>query len=185
MTNKREQRRIALAARRKLTPAERAAYSERICERLLQLSELREAKLVFSYMALADEADLSSVHAWLREQGRRLAFPHCLTAGQMEAFEPCGWKEGPYGILEPEPEVSRRVDPAEIDLVLAPCVAFDETGMRLGHGAGYYDRFLPQCVRAGVIAAAFELQRLERVAFDAFDRRMDGIVTEEAIYRIR
>lgn len=184
MSEKQEQRRLALAARRKLSPAERAAYSERICARLLQLPELQNAGTVLSYRALADEVDLSTVHTWLREQGKRLAFPRCEAAGRMEALEPGGWKAGPYGIQEPDPALSRPVDPAEIDLVLAPCVAFDETGMRLGHGAGYYDRFLPHCTRARVTAVAFEAQRLARVAFDETDRRMDRIVTEETIYTI-
>ena len=66
--------------------------------------------------------------------------------------------------------------------MLAPCVAFDGDCRRLGHGAGYYDRYLPR-VSAPVIAAAFECQRLARVETDARDRSMDAVVTEKTVYR--
>jgi 5-formyltetrahydrofolate cyclo-ligase len=77
---------------------------------------------------------------------------------------------------------SELVAPEEIDLVLVPCVAFDKNRNRLGHGAGYYDRYLPLCTRAKCIAVAFEAQRLPRVVTDAHDRRMDAVVTEKKIY---
>ena len=48
------QRRLCLTARRALTAEERAAHSERLCARLLDLPELREAKTVLSYLAAPD-----------------------------------------------------------------------------------------------------------------------------------
>ena len=74
-----------------------------------------------------------------------------------------------------------QLSPEEIDLVLLPCVAFDRCGHRLGHGAGYYDRYLPQ-THAAAVAVAFEAQKLPRVSADRFDRSMDAIVTEERVY---
>ena len=50
-------------------------------------------------------------------------------------------------------------------------------------GAGYYDRYLPKCVNAAVFAAAFEAQKLEKVYTEEYDRAMDGVVTEEEVYR--
>ena len=180
--SKREQRAAALAARRAMSAEARAAAGAAICERLEALPELRRARTVLSYMALPDEADLSALHERLRRRGVRLLFPLSLPGGVMEAREPRGWKTGPYGILEPDAALSPLVPPEEIDLVLAPCVAFDAQRGRLGHGAGFYDRYLPRCVNAAVIAAAFECQRLARVVTDAHDRRMDAVVTEAAVY---
>ena len=183
MATKREQRIAAAEARRDLAAGQRAAASAKICERLMELPELQRAKTVFSYMALGDEADLSAVHEWLRARGVRLAFPVSLPHGVMEAWEPGGWREGAYGICEPDRERSSPVAPEEIDLVLTPCVAFDGENRRLGHGGGYYDRFLPQCPQAVTVAAAFEAQRLEEVVCDAHDRSMDVVVTERGIFR--
>lgn len=175
------QRQRAAAARKSLTPEQRQAYSAAICERLLVLPQLRDAKTVLSYRALPEEVDLEQVHAVLRERGVRLCFPVSLPGGVMEAWEPGEWKQGRYGIWEPDRENSRPVQPEELDLVLAPCVAFDSRCDRMGHGAGYYDRYLPNC-RAAAVAVAFEVQKLPRLETDAYDRPMDAVVTEKAVY---
>ena len=179
---KKEQRAQALAARRAMTAEQRAAASRAICERILSLPEIEKAHTVLSYMALKDEADLSALHEKLRERGARLCFPVSLPDGVMEVYEPSGWRSGAYGIREPDRETSRRIEPGVIDLALIPCVAFDEGGMRLGHGAGYYDRYLPQCGNAALIAVAFECQRLPAIVSEPHDRRMDTVVTETGIY---
>ena len=71
------------------------------------------------------------------------------------------------------------------DLVICPGTAFDESGSRLGMGAGYYDRFLPKCVNAVFVLAAFEAQRADEVPQEETDVPMDLIVTEETVRRIR
>lgn len=177
---KQEQRRAALSARRALSAEQRRLYSAAICERLLRIPALREAKTILSYRALADEADLAALETRL---DARFAFPLCLDGAKLEARVPTGpLRPGPFGIPEPDPAVSILVEPEEIDVVLVPCVAFDAQGRRLGHGAGYYDRYLPRCVNARGIAAAFEAQRLECVITDAYDRDMDAVVTEKGIF---
>ena len=178
--NKQEQRSRALAARRAMSPGRRQADSEKICKRLRELDAVREAKVILSYVALEDEADLSALHERITP-GPRLCFPVSLPGGVMEAWEPGDWKRGPYGIWEPDRTVSTKVEPEEIDLVLAPCVGFDEERRRLGHGAGYYDRFLPRCPGT-VIAVAFEVQKLPQVVTEAHDRPMDAVVTEARVY---
>ena len=178
---KREQREQALAARRALSAEERRAYSAAICNRLLELPELREARTILSYRALADEADLRALEGELKA---RIAYPRCLDGGEMEARAPTGpWRRGAYGIEEPDPACSALVPPEEIDAVLVPCVAFDAAGRRLGHGAGYYDRYLPRCDKALCLGVAFEAQRMERVTTEAHDRTMDRIVTEKEIIK--
>ncbi len=175
------QRQHAAAARKALTPEQRREYSEAICRRLLELPQVQSARTVLSYRALPEEADLSLVHEALRQRGARLCFPVSLPGGVMEAWEPEGWKQGRYGIQEPDRETSRRVEPEELDLVLVPCVGFDRRLDRIGHGAGYYDRYLPAC-RCPAVAAAFEVQRVPRLETDAFDRPMDAVVTEKTVY---
>lgn len=78
-----------------------------------------------------------------------------------------------------------------LDLILAPGVAFDQTGGRLGHGKGYYDRYLLRAQewanRHGVpapvtVALALRQQVLpstERVPTDERDRVLDGIISPD------
>ena len=103
----------------------------------------------------------------------------------MLALAPRGadaWRRGAFGIREPTPEGSDRVAPEALDLVLCPCSGFDAARHRLGMGAGYYDRFLPQCANAAVCAVAFEAQRLDQICTEATDIPMQAVFTERAVY---
>ncbi len=178
--DKADQRRIALAARRALTKEQRREASAAICARLLDMPELRSAGTILSYQALADEVDLTALTEQL---DARISLPLCVDREKLEARIPTGpCRRGPFGIREPDPAASELVPPEEIDLVLVPCVAFDRNRNRLGHGAGYYDRYLPLCKNAVCIAVAFEAQRLPHVVTDSHDRRMDAVVTEQSVY---
>jgi 5-formyltetrahydrofolate cyclo-ligase len=91
------------------------------------------------------------------------------------------WRQGPFGIQEPEEETSTPVDPEEIDVILVPCVSFDRRGNRCGHGAGYYDRYLPRCTRAVKLGIAFSCQQTGKVPVGKWDWPLDAVVTEKGI----
>ncbi len=88
---------------------------------------------------------------------------------------------GRYGILTPISRLSTPADPGEADVIIIPCVGFDTGGSRIGHGGGYYDRYLPKCPRAERVLVAFEAQRVERVVRDDYDQTMDAVVTEAVV----
>jgi 5-formyltetrahydrofolate cyclo-ligase len=92
--------------------------------------------------------------------------------------------ETSFGAMEPIG--GRLLDPAELDLVIVPGVAFDRSGNRVGYGAGYYDRFLRR-TRPGVpaVAVAFAVQVVPEVPAGGTDRRVDAIVTETEVIRCR
>lgn len=181
--DKAAQRKTALAARAYLSPADRENYSRIICRRLLGLPEVKAASLILSYMAAGDEADLGVFNEEIKKQGKSLAFPVSYAGGIMEAFLPGKLIKGRFGIYEPDSSCSKAVRSEDISLVIAPCLAFDLSGSRLGHGCGYYDRYLPACKNASVITAAFEAQRMQSIAADEFDRKTNAALTEKGIYR--
>jgi 5-formyltetrahydrofolate cyclo-ligase len=71
------------------------------------------------------------------------------------------------------------VDPAQIDLVLVPGVAFDRWGNRLGYGAGFYDRLflrlLPSALR---VACVHDALLVDRVPAEPHDAPVDLLITE-------
>ncbi len=72
-----------------------------------------------------------------------------------------------------------RIEPAIIDWVLVPGVAFDAAGRRLGYGGGYYDRLLPLVPPSTPrVAGAFDLQIVPRVPAAPHDLTVDAVVTE-------
>ena len=85
---------------------------------------------------LADDAEVS-VPGVLPEQGRMQPVRlHSLDDSELET--------GRYGLRTPSRPWSP-VDPADLDAILVPGVAFTPEGHRLGRGGGYYDRLLAEC----------------------------------------
>jgi len=185
---KKEQRVIALNNRRALTDEERREKSSALCKALWALPEVKQAKTFFSYFATYDEADLKSFDRLASEAGKRLAYPISLPHGIMKAAVPAGEDaivSGAYGIPAPVEEKSEILKPEDIDVILVPCVAFDKEGRRLGHGAGYYDRYMPM-LRPDVlkILIAFDAQELDYVETEPTDIPVDIIVTESGAIRL-
>lgn len=179
--DKQEMRRQMLARRREVTPEEQRAASTIICERLKKRLAQYPAGAVLSYLAYGREVDLTPLHEWLWQSGRPLAVPRTfgLAPGEMRAVlyrRGDGLARVALGVYEP-PDTPE-IDPADIGVVLAPGVAFDARLNRLGHGKGYYDRFLPQLAPgAWVIGIAYSWQVLPELPVERFDRPMDELVT--------
>ena len=66
----------------------------------------------------------------------------------------------------------------DLDLVLVPGLAFDRRGHRLGHGHGYFDRFLARVPKAtSTVGLAYRFQLLDRLPAATHDRAVQTILT--------
>ena len=163
---KQAQRTSGKAARRALSPEQRAAANAALCARLWQLDAVQNAQTILLYAAFGGEAGLAGFAAEAARRGKVLAYPVCGENCSLTAAVP-----GPDG-WEPE----------QLDLVLVPCTAFDADCFRVGMGKGYYDRYLPRCTKAAKIGIALEVQRVAHAAVDEHDQRLDAFVTERGLY---
>lgn len=86
-----------------------------------------------------------------------------------------------YGI--PEPENNNIVYP---DILLIPLVAFDKNLNRLGYGGGYYDRLIKKLSKKKKIikiGLAFSFQKIDKVPINAYDQKLDYILTNKYIIK--
>ncbi|OIP32735.1 MAG: 5-formyltetrahydrofolate cyclo-ligase [Deltaproteobacteria bacterium CG2_30_66_27] len=164
-----------------------AEAGERAQEHFLREFPPRAGVSAALYCALAGEIPTDRIrHAYLGA-GARLYYPRT-TESRTLAFYPHregdGWETGPYGISEPPKPTGVEPRLAGWDIVVIPGLAFDRRGNRLGHGFGYYDRFLgglPKSVpRVGL---AFAGQLVPEVPVDAWDVPVHALVTEEGVIR--
>lgn len=178
-------RATALRARRDLEPGDRRRASETVAARLAGLPELRRARIVLLYAAMADEVDPAGLVAPLARRGVRTLFPrvHGDRLELVAASDLLTLRLGSHGIREP---VGPAMDPELVDVAVIPGVAFDLTGGRIGQGGGHYDRLLPLLSGRTVrIGACFACQVVPRVPRAGHDEPVDVVVTERATYRTR
>ena len=170
-------------ARSSLSPEERAEKSARAVERLAASEVFREARTVMIYDHVGGELSLDSLSTHPAAAGKRFCYPLCVSRTEMIAMIPGAWQLGAYGIREPVRELSEEIPPEELDLVVCPGTAFDPACNRMGMGGGYYDRYLPRCEKARIVMVAFEVQKTEALPVDPWDRPVELVFTEDAVYQ--
>lgn len=175
---KAEVRQVGRTARRGLTDAERRVANGRLSSHLLALRELAGSPTVLAYAALPDEAAPTVALEVLAARGSQLLYPRVrgVDLEVVPVTDATDLRPGHRGIAEP---TGAAADPAAVDVVLVPGVAFDERGGRLGQGGGHYDRLLPtlraDALRIGVAYACQVVAEVPRAPHDAV---VDVVVTE-------
>jgi len=183
---KRACRMAARDARRAIAPDVRADASAAIAGLVERLPEMDAVRTALAYGAMPDEVDAAPLIAALRARGVRIALPRVdgerLTLHWHDGDAPLA--TGSFGLAEPQPDAPP-ADPAEIDLVIVPGVAFDHACNRLGMGAGYYDRLLAEMPRTVSVGVAFDEQVIDEVPCEPHDLPLDAVVTPSGVRRRR
>ena len=148
------------------------------------------AQTIGTYLAMPFETNLGAVIDAAHAARKRIVVPRIVSDGVLEMVE---LTTSDLAALVPDrfgiatPMSSEVVDPVDIDLVLVPLVAFDDSNHRIGNGKGYYDRYLRRIEDAAhemgrqpppFIGAAFEVQRVEPFEPTDWDVALDFVVTE-------
>lgn len=147
------------------------------------LAEFRKARTIMAYMPLRYEVDTRALLVKLLGLKKKLFLPAVnRKRGVIAVFQVKNLKRdlvpGSYGILEPRPGRCAPGRASELDLVLVPGLGFDRQGGRLGHGKGYFDKFLRKAKRAKKIGIAFREQILEKIPLEKHDQRVDCVITD-------
>jgi len=166
--------------------------SRAICERLMSLPEFVSAETVLFYAHARSEVQTLSAIERTINLGKRVATTYC-DGDDLVPVQVLGLNElepGAFAVPEPLERLrglaERRVELDEIDLVVVPGVAFDRGGGRLGHGKGFYDRFLGRAKQANLelltVGLAYECQFVDEVPSDQHDVRLNWVASELATF---
>lgn len=158
------------------------SLSARICRSILEWGAFQKAEAVFFYYPLGKEVSLLAAVTEALAQGKRTAFPK--TAGNsMQFYEITDLKEfseGRFHVMEPFTEGKNPVR-WEPQLCFVPGTVFDRAGGRMGYGKGYYDRYFAGNRNVLLAGCAYEFQIADSLVLDAWDIRMDWLVTENGM----
>lgn len=187
-TGDKDRLRATVLARRAALPlAVREAAAARIRSALADLPEVRGARAILAYAAFGAEVDLDPWLTHLAGTGHGVFLPYVdgaeLGIARVRDLA-ADTAPGAFGIREPRASGRRPARVDRLDLVVAPGVAFDRQGGRLGYGRGFFDRLLADLRSAtAVVGVAFEAQIVPRVPLEPHDRRVQAVVTEAGVYR--
>lgn len=173
---------------KQLTPEQIIKASQAVSQHLLTLNNYALTRHIACFAATITEPSLQNFMNQAYQDGKSLYLPVVGTKNTMHFSQTelnQSLSANRFGILEPENK-ARPVDATLFDWVLVPLLGFDAAGNRLGHGAGFYDRFFadnPAC-QAKRIGVAFECQRIDHIPSNTWDVPLEAIVTEKDVYSI-
>jgi len=170
-----------LAGRTRAANAVRDRFLSRFGDRL-------RGATVSAYWPIRDELDSRPLLYALSERGATCALPAVTGRGRPMIFR--RWRPGDvlieaaFGLREPADTAL----PLVPDIVVAPLLAVDPAGRRLGYGGGYYDRTIAALRRGGAVLTVgigYDVQIRPGVPAGPDDMRLDWAVSDERIVECR
>ena len=143
-------------------------------------SHIQIGHVVASYIAKDSEADPAGLLIAAHQRGCATALPYVTSRASPMQF--LRWspgdplEDGPFGLRQPLLDAEILVP----DILLVPLVAFDSRLMRLGQGAGHYDRALSLLPQSFAIGIAWSVQHAPAIDADPWDVPMDAVLTEKS-----
>lgn len=188
MEDKKQIRKLIRERKKSLTPTQiqdcAVAVATHLRGEIAQIAQ--DAKSIGVFLSMPDELQTKPIieMLWSDFPHLKVLVPRVLEDNQHILFFEY-LPDGPhmiskYGIWEPSAPESEAVIP---DILIMPGIAFDRRGGRVGHGGGFYDRYLEDYGSkiSHRIAIAYALQILDEVPMEEFDRPVEKIVTEEGV----
>ena len=168
-----------LAERRLLDDAQRAVESSALCHVVTELAA--EHASVAAYVPVGREPGSFQMLDAMAAAGSVVLLPSAHEPGPLRWVEYSGRDSlvpAPFGLLEPSGPLLEPDAVAGCSLVLIPALAVDRRGVRLGRGAGFYDRTLDLCgPDAMLVAVVREDELVDRLPDEPHDRRVTHAVT--------
>ncbi len=179
---KRELRRELRSEQKALSEEYVKSASQRMEEAFLDSPLYQNARSIFLYLNTKQEPSTRRILKEALKAGKTVAVPKCLENGEMAAVR---YKEEDplittsMGIEEPLRAEDTLLKEG-IDLIIVPCLSANQKGERLGHGGGYYDRFLHH-FRGNTVCFCFEKMVCSKLETEVHDEPVGYLCTEAGI----
>lgn len=162
-------------------------WSKSICQNIINSEFYQKAQIVYAYMALPDEVDLSVLIDDALCKNKTVFVPKVVpNSNKMIFFDysKCQFENGSFGILEPKTEDinEEKIAGDQTAIFLVPGRVFGEDGERIGRGKGFYDIYLSNFLKTQkksvlVAGVCFPIQIGKQVPTTEHDIKMDQIFT--------
>ena len=172
-----------LLEKRDATSAElRDISSKKIHQNLKRITSFTNSQNIACYFPIGSEIDTHNIMLDMLEQDKNLLLPRIVNNNLEFCIVPNLEKleKGSFEIMEPRDSCKKA---EKIDCVLIPTVGVSKSGVRLGYGKGYYDRFL-SLIDAVKISLTYSKQVVKSIPNESHDVKIDWIVTEDENVKI-
>ncbi len=187
-TQKKRLRGRYIVKRDSLSSDEQIEKSKEIFKKLSEREEYKKAQAVLLYLPIQSEVSTQLIAEDLIKDGKRVVLPFYRKAVKKLGVGAVSnisndVAPGVLNMLEPKRALRKNFFKSDLDLVIAPGIAFDPTGGRLGYGSSAFDKFIDELKdEIPLIGLAYELQIMDDdLPFDYHDIAMDIIITEESV----
>lgn len=183
-TKKERWRQVYREKRRRVFPKNRNHASSSLVENLASWERLADLKRILFYYPVGKEiSPLGLAQSNCHENHLIFYFPRISEdRSELELYEVTDFstqcRRGSYGIMEPVPDKTRQAAIEEIDLVLVPGVVFARNGVRIGRGAGFYDKFLTVALTAVSVGLGYDFQLVPELPREKHDQPVDYFCSE-------
>jgi len=172
-----------------LKPAQLVPAAAALAQKITGMDVYHEANRLAVYFAVNGEISLDPVIDHALQVGKQVYLPNLDRRSLRFSpyFRQQKMRINSFRIPEPDVADDEMLQPDQLDLVLAPLVAFDSERNRIGMGGGFYDRSFAMRKEPGtqhpvLIGVAHELQRVKNIIPHEWDVRLDMVVTDQAVY---
>ena len=177
-------RRAARQQLAQISPQEFSAIGAAMWQTLQAQPAWQSAQSVFCFVGALHEPDTMPILQGALSAGKQLLVPRIAGPGQMQLvpLQSLGQLQpGAFGILEPPQALPAIPAGSGVQLAVLPCLAATRSGARLGHGGGYYDRFLANYSGQRLILCP-EALLAQSLPTGPLDEPAQAVLTEKALY---
>ena len=180
---KKQVRQLLRKSIRIMTISEKYVESLHVCHKVLNNNEYQKSRIIGIYMSTNNEINTQGIiDNILADTNKQCLVPRT----NVDSMEFCRitnkitLKKNKWGILEPPKSIKTHIK--QLDLLIIPGLGFTQEGNRIGHGKGYYDKYLSKYEELYgklpyLMGVCFSKQLFDSIPTNKHDYCMDIVIT--------